>query len=356
MPHFDYLVDAFYELTYPLAKRLNMIRYTYLLKNYPGWLQGLAKVLKAKVIHKKMIAPPALGEGYVYASSINSDISYFIADISLKEDLVLQRKKTTSFGLTLSFAQIAVGDFFKASESSNTIIDRSPTRNNILLSSTNYDLEYTYSKNSKFKVVSIAFSPAFTAKCLKKDILVDAKMYTGERLNNVNKVPITFEYRRLLDEIFKMEKPSTLSNLVLRNRILLLTEKFLSSYLEEGLPSKQLSAHKVKAKQKDIHALKGIEELLSSGSLDKFPSIEELSRTAMMSTTKLKSKFKSFYGMKLYEFYNRNRLEKAREMLQSGRYSVKQAGLEIGFSNLSNFAKAFKKEFGVLPKEMLRIN
>jgi AraC-like DNA-binding protein len=75
----------------------------------------------------------------------------------------------------------------------------------------------------------------------------------------------------------------------------------------------------------------------------------------MMSSTKLKTKFKSFYGMKLYEFYNRNRLEKAKELLQSGKYSVKEVGLDIGFSNLSNFAKAFKKEFGILPNELLRV-
>ncbi len=41
-------------------------------------------------------------------------------------------------------------------------------------------------------------------------------------------------------------------------------------------------------------------------------------------------------------------------MLQTGKYSVKQVGLNIGFSNLSNFAKAFKKEFGILPKEILK--
>jgi AraC-like DNA-binding protein len=141
----------------------------------------------------------------------------------------------------------------------------------------------------------------------------------------------------------------------LQNRILLLTEKFLSSFLEDGFSTKNVSARKMKAKQKDIAALKEVEDLLSGGQLDKFPSIEELSRTAMMSSTKLKTKFKSFYGMKLYEFYNRNRLEKAREMLQEGAHSVKEVGLEIGFTNLSNFAKAFKKEFGVLPNEMLRI-
>ena len=41
-------------------------------------------------------------------------------------------------------------------------------------------------------------------------------------------------------------------------------------------------------------------------------------------------------------------------MLTTGKYSVKQVGVNIGFSNLSNFAKAFKKEFGVLPKEVLK--
>ncbi len=58
--------------------------------------------------------------------------------------------------------------------------------------------------------------------------------------------------------------------------------------------------------------------------------------------------------MKLYEFYNRSRLEKAKDMLQTGKYSVKETGHTIGFSNLSNFARAFKKEFGFLPNEVLR--
>jgi AraC-like DNA-binding protein len=43
-------------------------------------------------------------------------------------------------------------------------------------------------------------------------------------------------------------------------------------------------------------------------------------------------------------------------MLQSGKYSVKQAGHNIGYANMSNFAKAFKKEFGALPKEFTKGN
>ncbi|HEX4852086.1 MAG TPA: AraC family transcriptional regulator, partial [Puia sp.] len=245
-------------------------------------------------------------------------------------------------------------DFFKMSESKQNIMDKSPRRNNILLSSTNYDMELTYSKNSVFRTVAVLFSPDFVRKFLKKDVLLDIMLYTGQRLENVNRVPITFEYRQLLDDIFSADLNLPISNLMIQNRILLLTEKFLNTFLEKRFTVNETGRKMKKEKEKDLKALKDVEEMLSNGTLDKFPSIDTLSRTAMMSSTKLKTKFKSVYGMKLYEFYNRNRLEKAKEMLQSGKYSVKEVGHDIGFSNLSNFAKAFKKEFGFLPNEMLR--
>ncbi len=300
-----------------------------------------------------MQIPTHLGTGYVYASAINPDISYVVLDFSLKDDLVLFRKKSFNYGLSLGFNQVEVSDFFKVTEQDNSITDRTPRRSNIFLSSTNHDLEITYSKNSALKIVGILFSPEFVRNFLKKDILLDIMLYTGQRLYNVNKVPITFEYRQLLDDIFSTDTQSPLSNLILQNRILLLTEKFLNTFLEKR-SSVNEQGKKIKEKEKDIRALKEVEEILSNGNLEKFPSIDSLSKTAMMSSTKLKTKFKHVYGMKLYEFYNRNRLEKAREMLISGKYSVKEVGHEIGFSNLSNFAKAFKKEFGILPNEMLR--
>ena len=106
--------------------------------------------------------------------------------------------------------------------------------------------------------------------------------------------------------------------------------------------------------EKDVEALRAVMQMLSDTQLKEFPTIESLSKTAMMSSTKLKTRFKQIYGMKLYEFYNHHRLLQAKEMLRTGNFSVKQVGVNIGFSNLSNFAKAFKKEFGVLPREILK--
>lgn len=324
------------------------------MKDFRSWLKGFGKALKLPVMAGKIQIPRHLGDGYVMAANINPDISYVIMNFSLNDDLVFLRKKSSLYGLSLFFNQVNVSDFFTIREPHNTVTDKNPNRSNIFLSSTNYDLEITYSRNSRLRRVGIFFSPNFVSKCVKKEILVDLLVYADNRLRNINKEPITFEYRQLLEDIFTVDFGSPVSRLLLQNRVLMLTEKFLHAFLTKVPLLKETGGLKQKDKEKDLEALKDVERILSNNKLDKFPSIDILSRTAMMSSTKLKTKFKQIYGMKLYEFYNRNRLEKAKEMLQTGKYSVKQVGLNIGFSNLSNFAKAFKKEFGILPKEILK--
>jgi len=325
------------------------------LKDFRSWLKGFSNALSLPVMAGHIQIPPEKGEGYLLAANINADISYIVMDFALKDDLILARKKSTLYGLSLFFNQTSVSDFFEIRESNNDIVtDKTTHRSNIFFSSTNYDLQMTYSRHSRLKRVGIFFSPAFVSRCVKKNILLDLMLYADNRLRNINKEPITFEYRQLLEDIFHTDRDSPVSHLILQNRILLLAEKFLSTFLVKAPQRKENGQVKTKEKEKDILALRNVEQILSNNKLDKFPSIEILSKTAMMSTTKLKTKFKQIYGMKLYEFYNRNRLETAKEMLKTGNYSVKQVGYNIGFSNLSNFAKAFKKEFGLLPKDIMK--
>ncbi len=331
-----------------------MIRYKYVLKDYRTWLNGLSKLLKIPVVKRKMVLDGEWGDGYIYAANINSDISYVIVNWTPRNDVCLFRKKSVEYGLNLFFTQTQVSNFFKISEQGEEVIGHHPIQNTIYLTSTNFDVEYTFSAGSQLRIVGIHFSPELLRKGVKKDILLNIQLYTGQGIHNFDREPMTFEYRSILDDIFNVDHNSPMSNLLLHNRIMLLAEKFLSDFLEKAMHWEKNPGGRKKEKEKDIHALKEVEEILSDEKLDKFPSIETLSRTAMMSSTKLKTKFKLVYGMKLYEFYNRSRLEKAKDMLQSGKYSVKETGHTIGFSNLSNFARAFKKEFGFLPNELLR--
>jgi len=101
-----------------------------------------------------------------------------------------------------------------------------------------------------------------------------------------------------------------------------------------------------------IKRMMQVESILVSNLSVSPPTIPALARTAMMSETKLKNLFKMIYGMGLYEYYQKNRMLRARQLLKSKRYSVKETGMALGFKNLSNFTIAYKKEFNSLPSEM----
>ena len=83
------------------------------------------------------------------------------------------------------------------------------------------------------------------------------------------------------------------------------------------------------------------------------PGIVKLARMAAMSPSKLKSSFKEIYGLPVYQFFQKHRMNKAKSMLLSKKYNVRQVGVEVGYSNLSNFAKAFRKSFDQLPSDLL---
>jgi len=296
-----------------------MIRYAYELKDFRHWAGGLRKLLQQPVIRT----------GHLYTG-----ITWLVIDLSLRDDLTIVIQPTASPSLLLLF-------------------DLETNHPTLRLSSTGIGQEATHLRNTRIKKIGILIAPAFLRHHVQKEIRNDLFRHASRTPHSYTE-PIPFEYRPLLEEIFHAKPDSPLHHLLIHNRLLLLAEKFLYSFINKS-PQPQLgSINWAKAREKDVEALRDVMKMLSDTQLHQFPSIDFLSKTAMMSSTRLKTRFKQIYGMKLYEFYNHHRLLKAREMLRTGNYSVKQVGIDIGFSNLSNFAKAFKKEFGVLPRQVLR--
>jgi len=98
----------------------------------------------------------------------------------------------------------------------------------------------------------------------------------------------------------------------------------------------------------DTLNLSKVEHHLCSNYKQEFPGIEKLSRISAMSPTSLKTKFKKYYGETLFGYYQKNKLEHARKLLDN-KVPVKVVATEIGYSNPSHFTLAFKKEYGFSP-------
>jgi AraC-like DNA-binding protein len=129
---------------------------------------------------------------------------------------------------------------------------------------------------------------------------------------------------------------------------MLLIERFFTRLYEKSrtvLASPKISKH-------DVRQLMQVEAILIGDIHNRPPTIDQLAHEAAMSSAKLKKLFKEVYGSSIYAYYQKQRMAVARDMLLSGDFSVKEVGLQVGYTNLSNFAAAFRKEFQILPSEI----
>jgi AraC-like DNA-binding protein len=79
-------------------------------------------------------------------------------------------------------------------------------------------------------------------------------------------------------------------------------------------------------------------------------SIHDLSKLGCLNEHKLKLAFKSTLGKTAFTFLREVRMDRAAELLKNDRHSVIQVANEVGYSNASHFARAFKDRHGLLPK------
>jgi len=79
-------------------------------------------------------------------------------------------------------------------------------------------------------------------------------------------------------------------------------------------------------------------------------SLQELCQLSGLNEHKLKSAFKLVYGKTTFSYLRESRMELAARLLRDDRLSVIQVANEVGYTNASHFARAFKERHQLLPK------
>ncbi len=79
------------------------------------------------------------------------------------------------------------------------------------------------------------------------------------------------------------------------------------------------------------------------------PDIEALGTQVGCSSFYLSRLFSREMGMTIPQYVRQIRMERAAELLLSGRHNVTEAAMEVGYSSLSHFSKAFCTTIGCCP-------
>lgn len=150
-------------------------------------------------------------------------------------------------------------------------------------------------------------------------------------------------------EAMNSNEDQIFESLIIQNRIMLLMERFFTRIYKKMSDA----SFDMKVSNDDLQRLMIVEGELLKDFAAVPPGIPKLARMAAMSPSKLKTSFRDVYGLPIYQYFQKHRMNKAKAMLLSQKYTVREVGIEVGYSNLSNFAKAFKKSFDQLPSDIL---
>jgi len=81
------------------------------------------------------------------------------------------------------------------------------------------------------------------------------------------------------------------------------------------------------------------------------PLLDQLARMARTNRATLNSHFRRLFGMSVFGWLDEQRMVRAAILLRQGDSPIQRVGEMIGFSNSAAFSTAFKRRFGVTPRQ-----
>jgi AraC-like DNA-binding protein len=322
--------------------------FNYQQEDYEKWVKDFSRLIATNTVATSIKYPEYFGEGYAKGKVIEPGLSYRMVDYTLNEDVEYQSYASKHFTLSIYFYELTFTQaaYCKIGE---TVIESNDNFYSAAIMTNSFIEQNLYlKKGTHVKGVSIQideewlknnisnFTAADLEKFKQKDCVIDF---------------ITAKHRKILYDILNCAAGGTaVPELFVKSRVMRLTAQFLDKFCSRGLICLPEYIN-----PKDFQAMMKVEYMLLNNHPTNFPSIETLAKAVFMSESKLKKLFKQSYGMAIYQYYQKNRMHKAKELLAMGKLSISETGAMLGYQNLSNFSAAFKKEFGYLPSEFKEV-
>ncbi|GAA4785859.1 AraC family transcriptional regulator [Olivibacter ginsenosidimutans] len=198
-------------------------------------------------------------------------------------------------------------------------------------------------KNTQATHLSVAISANYLKTFLRDDAKHFEFLFDSTNIFLIEEI-MTDDILRTLNDIVKQEQPSTLKSYHYK-----LKAMELLFYLFQSLRKREKSVHQ-KLNDSVIKAIYQVRDKIAS-SLNKPISIADLKMIAGMNELKLRKIFTQVFGMGIYDYYQRLRMNEAARLLRDEKRSVSEVGYQMGFENLSHFTRVFEKHIGKKPKK-----
>ncbi|MDN3655768.1 AraC family transcriptional regulator [Ferruginibacter paludis] len=293
--------------------------------------------------------PESAGKGCIKILKLFDELQVLVADVTFNKTLITSREYSDSRFFILHFDDVNITNTAKLKVDGETLLKTNTRHAVARLTSNMFVNTEELPAGLHIRSIKILFSESWLKKYLdlspEQPVL---EKYLSLKTESFDIESLDTEYLRLMDDIFQVPQHDPLQNIFLQNRVTLLIERFFTRLHDKS----SLLEGRFSLTDDEVQRLIKVEQLLINNLGETPPTIDEFSKLVSMSSTKLKKSFKGIYGDSIYAYYQKVRMQKARELLMSGKYKVNEAASTIGYQNTSNFIMAFKKQFGISPGEV----
>lgn len=306
-------------------------------------LEDAARQIGATVENNSLVFNGSANEGLVQLFTLEEGLTMVLTEIKSNLSLSkLQLKMPEDY----LFIKLYLPDFQLETIARTDVEHYQISTPGVLLYNSYLELKSLFKVQERFKIVSFAMHADWLRKTLDADSSIAKKeLFEAPFFMYENVTPAVLQSAL---NLFTLKADTAALNLRMKSIVYdILSELFLTF---DGQKSSALSASKY---QDDIDAVFKIREQLLDLKDTKYPTIDILAKQAAMSPSKLKTVFRSVFGMSIFEFYQHHRLTYARHLIIARKLTIGEIGLKIGYNNLSKFSQAYKKQFGYLPNQTL---
>lgn len=329
-----------------------MIHFFYNDNSYTTFYPKFATAISAKFENNRIEFPKHLGSGFMEMISLGDNIHASVNNYVLNDGIKFLREKNPEPFFIVHFEEMKSNKDFMIKLDGEMVKAKGHTITAAMLTCSMFELSYTLPAHTSKKSINIILTKDWVKKYMDMGMEDDdiCSTYFALKVQHLNQEPLRTEYRTHFNQVFEASDKKTMRELHIRNAIMMLIELFFRRLHKKTLAIKDSPLRKMNTN--DLHKLMDVETILVKDFTKTPLTIVDLAAYSKMSVSKLKSSFKKVYGSGIYEYYQKNRMQKAKALLASNGFTVKEVGLKLGYTNLSNFSLAFKKEFGLLPSQM----
>lgn len=307
--------------------------------------EGIDSQLSLRGWEQQLKLPERLGQGSIMRMMIRPGMEVLIENLVLRENLKLRIDQDCQ---VLGFAYRLSGEGYCEWNSTPTTTSTSPghtvfftDRTKVYLETSAVTKSYGVKVRLDPKVLGDYFETPTEHSRLERMIQHYRNTIRHHRLN-----PMT---QKIVYEMLACSYTGAMKRLFIESKTLELILLFMNEQEEWNSPDRTIPIQS----RNDLEKLHLARQVIVNH-LEQPLSIQALSKTVGLSTTKLKKGFRELFGMTIFDLVRDQRLQKAAWLLETNQMKVCEASVSVGYSNPSNFASAFRKKYSCNPSEFIQ--